>query len=106
MTAEQYQMDIVQSRIASGAGGARSRQRGDEAAALITKMIGSNALGEDEMRNVLSIIRAAFEKPDRIPQAAKDPSATLLLLRNLVNSTEPGSLKQQIAETMAYVQAK
>jgi hypothetical protein len=106
MTAEQYQMEIVQSRIASGASGVRPRQHGDEAAACITKMIGANALGENEMRNVLSIIRGAFEKPGRIPPAAKDPSATLFLLRNLEHAAEQESLKQQIAETMAYVQAE
>jgi hypothetical protein len=105
MTAEQYHMEIMQYRIASGVGGVRLRQPGDEAAALITKMIGTNALSEDEVRNVLSIIRGAFEKPDRIPRAAKDPSATLFLLRNLANATEHESLKQQIAETMAYVYA-
>ena len=55
---------------------------------------------------MLSIIRAAFEKPDRIPQAAKDPSGTLLLLRNLADSTAQEGLEQQIAETMAYVQAR
>jgi len=54
---------------------------------------------------VLSIIRATFEKPERIPQSAKDPSRTLHLLRNLADSTDQESLKQQIAETMAYVQA-
>ena len=41
------------------------------AGALISKMVGANALTEDETRNVLSIIRAAFETPDRISRAAK-----------------------------------
>ena len=106
MTAEQYQMEIMQSRIASGLSGVRLRQPGDEAAALITKMIGANAFTDDEARKVLSIIRAAFENPDRVPQAAKDPSATLLLLRTLAKATEQESLRQQITQTMAYVQAQ
>jgi len=106
MTAEQYQMEIMQSRIASDPGRARLRQPGDEAAALITKMIRANAFTDGETRNVLSVIRAAFETPDRIPPAAKDPSATLSLLRNLANATEQESLKQQIAETIAYVQGQ
>jgi hypothetical protein len=69
------------------------------------KIVGANALSVDETRNVLSIIRAAFEKPDLIPQAAKDPSGTLLLLRDLANSTDQQTLKQQIVDTMAYIQA-
>jgi hypothetical protein len=106
LTAEQYHMEIMRNLISNGKSGRGTRQLGDEAAALITKMIGPNALTEDETRNALSIIRAAFEKPDRIPQAAKDPSRTLSLLRNLVDWTDQESLKQQIAETMAYVQAR
>jgi hypothetical protein len=105
-TAEQYQMEIMQSRITGSLSGGRLRQPGDEAAAFITKMIGANAFTDDETRNVLTIISTAFEKPDRVPQAAKDPSATLLLLRTLAKATDQESLRQQIAETMAYVQAQ
>jgi len=97
-------MDIIQSLLSNPSNGVRRRQIGDQAAALVTEMIGANALTEDETRNLLSIIRAAFEKPDRIPDAAKEPSATSLLLRRLLAATEQASLKQQIAETMAYVQ--
>jgi hypothetical protein len=106
MTAEQYHAEIMQSLITGRAKDVGSGQRGDEAEALIKKVIGANALNEDEARNVASIIRAAFEKPDRIPQAAKDPSRTLSLLRNLVDWTDQESLKQEIAETIAYVQAR
>jgi hypothetical protein len=70
------------------------------------KVIGVNALSEDETRNVVSIIRTAFEKPDLIPQAAKNPSETLRLLRSLADSTPQESLKRQIAETIAYVEAQ
>jgi hypothetical protein len=66
MTAEQYGMQIIQSRVTS---------------------------------------RAAFKEPERVPSAAKDPSATLFLLRNLANAAGQESLKRQIAETIAYVQA-
>jgi hypothetical protein len=104
MTAEQHQMEIVASLITGRASGVRSRRRGDGAAALIAKMIGANALSEEETRNVLSIVRAAFEEPDRIPPAAKVPSANLSL-RNLTDATEQETLKHQIAETKANVQA-
>jgi hypothetical protein len=63
------------------------------------------SLSEDEIPNVLAIVRTAFEKPERIPQAARDPSRTLGLLQTLADSTDRESLKQQIAETIAYVHA-
>jgi hypothetical protein len=106
MSAEQYHAEIMQSLVISRANDAASGKLGDEAGALIVKIIGANALDEDETRNVLSIIRAAFERPDRIPQAAKDPTRTLSLLRSLADSADEQRLKQQIAETIAYVQAR
>lgn len=105
MTAGQYHLEMMQALIASPPSAFLSVHPGDEAAGLITKLIGANALTEGETGNVLSIIRAAFEKPDLIPQAVKDPVATMLLLRYLANAVEQESLKQQIAETVAYVQA-
>jgi hypothetical protein len=106
MTAEDYHAEIMQNLITSGVNDVGSGQLGDDAGALIAKIIGANALNEDETRNVLSIIRAAFENPGRIPQAAKDPSRTLSLLQNLAEGTSQESLKHQIAETVAYVQAQ
>jgi len=70
------------------------------------KILGFNALNDDETRNVLSIIRAAFENPHRIPPAAKGPSETLRLLRNLADSTDQENLKQPIVATMASVQVQ
>jgi len=106
MTPEQYHMEIMQYLITVRGSELRSGRYGDEAGNLILKMIGVNALDEEETRHVLAIVRAAFEKPELIPQAAKDPSGTLLLLRNLADSTGQESLKQRIAETMAYVQTQ
>ena len=106
MTPEQYHAEIIQYLITGRGRDMDAGRLGDEAGDLIMKMIGVNVLNEDETRNVLSIIRTAFEKPESFPQAAKDLSRTLLLLRNLADSTDRESLKQQIAETMAYVQAR
>lgn len=106
MTAEQYHTEIMQWFITSRQNGTKSGQFGDTAGALIAKIVGVNALSDDETRNVLSIIHAAFEKPDRIPEQAKDPSATLHLLQNLADSSQQPSLKQQIADTIAYVKAR
>lgn len=105
-TAEQYRMEILQSSIDGDLRPGWYRGFGDGAATLITKIIGVNAFTEDEMQHVLGIVRAAFERPDRIPETAKNQAATLLLLRNLANAAEQESLKQQIAEMVAYVQAK
>ncbi|HXN46765.1 MAG TPA: hypothetical protein VN893_09025 [Bryobacteraceae bacterium] len=108
-TAEQFQMEFMESLILAPAGNAkilRKGQLGARAAALIQNLIGENALTGDEVRNVLSIIHAACERPDRIAQAEKDPSATLLLLRRLADATEQESLKQDIAKTVAFVQAQ
>lgn len=101
MTADQYHAEIRESLIMSQPGDKTSGRRGDEAGALILKMIGPNALTPDETRNVLSIVRTAFDKP-----SAKDPSQTLILLQTLGLSTGDDGLKQQIAETAAYVRAR
>jgi len=103
MTAEQYHADIMQYLITSQANGVASGQHGDEAGALIMKVIGVNALSDDEARNVVAIVRAAFDKPDFIPPAARNPSETLRLLRSLADSTGRESLRQEIAQTMAYL---
>jgi len=84
MTAEQYRMEIVQSQVTSGAKGVRPRQPGDEAAACITKMIGGNALGENQMRNVLSIIHARVRKAGPHPTRGEGP------VRNLIPAATPG----------------
>ena len=106
MTAEQYHAEIMENLITGREKNVKSAQFGDEAGTIIARMIGANVLSEYEARNVLSIIRAAFERPDRIPQAARDPSGTLRLLRNLAVSTDQASLKEQIGETIAYLQIK
>jgi hypothetical protein len=80
--------------------------RGDETADLIIKLIGVNSLNADETRNVLAIIRAAFEKPERIAPTARFPARTYQLLRHLADFTDQGSLQRQIAETVEYVQTR
>ena len=106
MTPEQYHAEIIQDLISSREEIRGVGRLGDEAGDLVMKIIGVNALNEDETRNVLNIIHAAFETPEGIPQAARNPSRTLLLLRNLSDSTDQESLKQQLADSMLYVQAQ
>lgn len=111
-TPEQYHMEILQDLIENGketaARVALQSSRGglgDEAAELIASLIGVNALDEKETRNVLEIIRAAFEKPETIAPSAKDPARTLLLLRHLADVSSQDGLKRQIGETIASLQA-
>ena len=113
-TPSQYHMQVIQDLIASGKEmrveqiSLQSSQGGlgDETADLISKLIGVNALNENETRNSLAILRAAFAKPETIQPSAKDPSRTLLLLGHLADFTDQDSLKREIAETIAYVQAR
>jgi hypothetical protein len=114
MTPEQYHSEILEflivSREANGEAAPINLQSsrgglGDEAGDLIRKLVGVNALSENETRNVLSIVRAVFSRPETIPQSARIPSQTLLLLRHLAESTDREDLKQQIAGTIAYLAA-
>jgi hypothetical protein len=111
-TQEQYHTEILQHLITSGMGTARIALQssrgslGDETADLISKLIGANALYEDETRNLLAIIQAAFENPETIQRSATNPSSTLLLLRHLADFTDQDRLKREIADTMAYVQTR
>jgi hypothetical protein len=97
-TQEQYYSELLQYFMASGMGPtpvALQSSRGglgDETADLIGDLIGVNALNEDETRNLLTILRAAFEKPESIQPTAKEPSRTLVLLRHLADVTDPGNL--------------
>jgi hypothetical protein len=104
MTAEEYHAEIMQYLITSHPADVRPRERGDEAGALILKIIGANALTADETRNVLAVIRSAFDLIVGIPPAQNEPSETLHLLRKLADSTIDNELKQRITETAAYVQ--
>jgi hypothetical protein len=112
-TSEQYRIDILQYLITSREKDLKetrvsfkSSRRGDETADLISRLIGVNALTEEETRNTLALIRAAFEKPETIQPLARNPSRTLLLLRHLEDFTDQDGLKREIAETIAYVQAR
>jgi hypothetical protein len=104
-TREQYQAEILTELIMRHEPG-RSGLLGDEAGDLILKTIGVNALDDVEIRNVVSIVRAAFEKPETIPQALKEPARTMLLLRKLEEFTDQEGTKQEIYQALVYVQAQ
>ena len=113
MTPDEYHMDILEYLITSqdkdvvdprislqsSSGGL-----GDEVAGLIARLIGINALSDDETRNVLKIIHASFEKPESIAPSARVPSKTIHFLLHLADLTDQDSLKHQIADTIDYIQ--
>jgi hypothetical protein len=111
-TREQYQGELLVHFMENGMGTTPVRlqspqgELGDETADLISKLIGVNALNENETRNLLAILRAAFQKPESIQPTGQEPSRTLLLLRHLAHITESGNLKREIDETIAYFQAR
>jgi hypothetical protein len=108
-----YQMGILQYLIttqgqSTGPVSLQSSRggRGDETAELITNLIGVNALREGEIRNVLSIVRNAFAKPETLAPGTDYPARSLKLLRHLADLTGDGSLQRQIAETLEYLQTR
>jgi hypothetical protein len=111
-TREQYQGQQLGYFMANGMGTRPVRfqspqgELGDETTDLISRLIGVNALNEDETRNLLAILHAAFQKPESIQPTANEPTRTLVLLRHLADITEPGKLRQEIDETIAYFQAR
>lgn len=112
-TQEQYHMqiltDVITANDPEAARISLSSSKGalgDGTADLIGKMIGANALSVRQAQNVLALIRTAFEKPERIAPDSREPTATLVLLRRLAELTDDDNLKQQIAETTSYVQAR
>jgi hypothetical protein len=112
-TQDVYQMGILQELITdhrpltdpvslqSSRGG-----RGDETAELIANLIGVNALSEGEIRNVLTIVRNAFARPETLAPGANYPARSLNLLRHLADLTDESSLQRQIAETLECVQTR
>jgi hypothetical protein len=79
---------------------------GDETADLIDRLIGPNALSDRETRNVLELIHAAFANPETIAPDARAPSRTLGFLRHLAERADQDALRQQIADTIAYLQTR
>jgi hypothetical protein len=112
-TQDVYQMGILQELITDHrpltgpvALWSSRGSRGDETAELITNLIGVSALSEGEIRNVLTIIRNAFARPETLAPGAKYPARTLKLLRHLADFVDESSLQRQIAETLEYVQIR
>lgn len=112
-TQDAYQMKILHELITgqqqyTGTLGLQSSRggRGDETAELIANLIGVNALSEGEIRNVLTIVRISFARPENIAPGAKDPGRTLKLLRHLMDFTDENSLRREIAEAVEYVQSR
>ncbi len=94
-TAEQYHAEMTMYAIISDRGEILAGNDTAEAADLILKTIGVNALTGREIQNVLAMIRAG--------RPAKSPTRVLLLLQTVSDSTADPALKRKIAETVAFM---
>jgi hypothetical protein len=103
MPAEEYRMEIMESMM--GTGNTEASKLAAEAGDLIMKMIGVNALTDAETRNVLSIVRAAFEQIQFRAGEAEKPGM-LLLLQHLEGETDQPGLKRETAELIDFVRVQ
>jgi hypothetical protein len=90
--------------IETSGGASASGQHGDDAAVLITKVIGANVLSDREIRNVLSIIGAAFQNRNVVPPTVNP--ATTQLLQLLMAEAQMDGVKQEISKTVAFIQSQ
>jgi hypothetical protein len=84
--------------------GGHSGQHGDDAAIVITRVIGANILSDREIRNALSIIGAAFQNRNVVPPTVNP--ATLQLLQRLTSEAQTDGVKQEIAKTAEFIQTQ
>ena len=96
-------MQIMESLI--GTGNTEAAKLNAEAGDLVLKMIGVNALTDAEARNVLSIVRTAYEQI-QFRAGEKEKPGMLLLLQRLQDGTDQPALKRQIAETIDFVRVQ
>jgi hypothetical protein len=99
-TAEQYRMQIMESLVSTG--NTEASKLNKEAGDLVMKMMGVNALTDAEIRNVLSIVRTAYEQTQFRAGEAQKP-AMLMLLQHLEGETDEPALKREISETIDFV---
>jgi hypothetical protein len=90
--------------IESSGGASASGQHGDDAAVVITRVVGANVLSDRELRNVLSIIGFAFQNRNVVPPTVNP--ATTQLLQLLMAEAQSDDLKQEISKTAAFIQTQ
>jgi hypothetical protein len=100
MTAEEFGTEVIVSAI-TGSGNVRPGKRLSASVSSISRIIGVNALTEKETETVIAISHAVFEGQFR---AKKSIPPLVALLQQLANEIDQASLKQQLAETIAFVQ--
>jgi hypothetical protein len=109
LTAEQYHGQVMQHYLMDGGldedASLGTGMNGDAAGRAIATLIGPNVLTDQETLRVLTIVRAAYRKVETVLIEDRAPVRTLELLRRLVEMAETDGLKQQIHETIAYVQS-
>jgi len=102
MTAEDLRTEVVAHAI-TGEGNVRQSKMLSAAISSISQIVGANALSEKETRNVIAIAHAAFEGQYR---AMKAKPELIAFLQHLEKQTDQLALQQQLADTVAFVEAQ
>ena len=100
-TADEFHANMISEMITGGH--IRPGKILSGSVSLIGDVIGVNALTDKEIQTVIAISHAVFEGQYRAKTAI--PSL-IALLQHLASETDLPSLKQQLAETIAFVQAQ
>jgi len=97
-------MEIMQSMVI-GSGDAQPGKIAAEASNLIPRIIGVNALTEQEIRKVLAIVRAAYEPGPFLAKEEVKPGM-ILLLQQVAAMAASAGLKDEIAGTIDFVRVQ
>jgi len=102
MTAEEFGDEVVVSAM-TGNGNARPGKRLSASVSSIDRIIGVNALTDNEIQNVIAISHAVFEGQF---QAKRSMPSLVALLQQLTSETDEPALQRQLSETIAFVQSQ
>jgi hypothetical protein len=75
---------------------------GDNAAVIVTKVVGERKLSAPQIERVLLVLKSAFGDIPATPD--REPKTTLFVLQMLDLSTKDLGLRKKIAETRQYIE--
>src|SRR5258708_34689783 len=75
---------------------------GDNAAVIVTQVVGERKLSAPQIERVLLVLKSAFGDISATPD--REPKTTLFVLQILDLSTKDLGLRKKIAETRPYIQ--
>jgi hypothetical protein len=109
-----YSIAVVQTLLkqppgfSSGITEKQSNRLGDKAAIAFLKIHNEEGLSDpSQVRTLLPLVRAAFGYPKLISiPSDQQPRITVVLLRYLLTQVKDSRIRQQIRDTLAFVQAQ